>query len=303
MNNVKEFDRGVCYTFFNSYLEQAKEIQKQLGYEIAYEFFIAITEYALYQKEHENPMVRMLYIGLKDTIDANQNRREKGFSKADIETTKQILQYRADHPSATQRDIAKALDCSLGKVNSALKSNNANVNDNSNSNLNTNNNGVNVNMNTSPSQYRALEELTDEELNSIKKDFSNRVSYLTTKERLKLNRPVTKELQEEVDKLLSQRQSQTKNNKIIQDYASVLDADVVAIAEYLRCEPTEVLDNLIYIGVDAHYFTAWLAEDSHAENFSIDGDVWLERDEFNSYLDFVKMAVNANPIGVIQSYW
>ena len=48
---TKEFDRSVCFSFFKSYLEQGEKVNKLYGAEAAYNYFIALIEYGLYQKE------------------------------------------------------------------------------------------------------------------------------------------------------------------------------------------------------------------------------------------------------------
>ena len=154
---TKEFDRSVCFSFFKSYLEQGEKVNKLYGAEAAYNYFIALIEYGLYQKESEDELSNLLVSGLKNTIDANQKKRASAFeSKENKRITESVLKFKAENPNATQREIASAVGCSLGKVNTALaKSNNANTNNytNRNSNSNNNTNSMNVNMNTTSAQY------------------------------------------------------------------------------------------------------------------------------------------------------
>ena len=72
-------------------------------------------------------MTNMLMCGLKNTIDANQERRAQGFNRENTDQTDAILKYVELHPDATQREIANATNCSIGKVNKVL-SNNSNDN-------------------------------------------------------------------------------------------------------------------------------------------------------------------------------
>lgn len=58
---------------------------------------------------------------MKQQIDASQRRRESGFKKEDHEITGRIWEYKRANPNAAQRDIARAIGCSVGKVNSAPK--------------------------------------------------------------------------------------------------------------------------------------------------------------------------------------
>ena len=140
----------------------------------------------MYKEEADDPVINALVSSLKNTIDANQNKRAGGFSKENTEMTEAILKYKNEHPEATQREISNAVGCSVGKVNKALANSNFNTNDNSN----LNNNSVNLNMNdvqnyTPKSAYaekaavaegdficekRRLEELQEEELDSLLKD-------------------------------------------------------------------------------------------------------------------------------------
>ena len=212
MDNQREFNRNVCFNFFESYLEQGKMIREQLGDEKCAEYFIALAEYALYQKDSEDVMIRMFITGLKNTIDAGQSKRERGFkgkhNSEDVELTKKIIEYKKEHPDESQDKIAKACNCSKGKVNKVIKrmneeadsfnnvnnvnnnfNDNLNSNSNSNSNLNTNSMTVTVTEESQKSQSkeeekkedlnnkRRLEDLTDEELDNLEYDYKLKVKY------------------------------------------------------------------------------------------------------------------------------
>ena len=208
MDNKREFNRNVCFNFFESYLEQGKMIREQLGDEKCAEYFIALAEYALYQKDSEDVMIRMFITGLKNTIDAGQSKRERGFkgkhNSEDVELTNKIIEYKKEHPDESQDKIAKACNCSKGKVNKVIKRMNEEVDShlNSNSNLNDNDNlNLNLNLNTNSmtvtvteesqksqsreeekkekdlNNKRRLEDLTDEELDNLKYDYKSKVKY------------------------------------------------------------------------------------------------------------------------------
>lgn len=115
----KIFNRSVCFSFFESYLDQAKQVKEQLGPEMCAEYLIAVAEYGLYQKESENPMIKMLVSGLKNVIDAGQEKRAKAFGNSEI--YEEIIQYKKDHPDASLREIGEALGCSKNTVDRALK--------------------------------------------------------------------------------------------------------------------------------------------------------------------------------------
>ena len=213
MDNKREFNRNVCFNFFESYLEQGEMIREQLGDEKGVEYFIALAKYALYQEESEDAMIRMFITGLKNTIDAGQSKRERGYkgkhNSEDVELTKKIIEYKKEHPDESQDKIAKACNCSKGKVNKVIKrmneevdSLNNNVNDNSNLNSNSNlNDNLNLNSNTNSmtvtvteesqntqsreeekeekdlNNKRRLEDLTDEELDNLEYDYKLKVKY------------------------------------------------------------------------------------------------------------------------------
>ena len=303
---TKEFDRSVCFSFFKSYLEQGEKVNKLYGAEAAYNYFIALIEYGLYQKESEDELSNLLVSGLKNTIDANQKKRASAFeSKENKRITESVLKFKAENPNATQREIASAVGCSLGKVNTALaKSNNANTNNytNRNSNSNNNTNSMNVNMNTTSVQYvdthrkRALEELTDEELESIKSDYKKRIHYKETEKRLNLNRTVTQETQKEVEELLAQRAQEVLKKKIASQVSALPEQKINEIAAYFDCDKSEVADSINYLGVDTEYLLSWISE--HGRAFSRDNYAWKEMAEYynDSYMEFVKSGIAANSV-------
>lgn len=122
-----EFDRSICFTYFGNYYKQVAEIEKLFGIETAYKVERAIVEYGLFQKEIEDPSIR-IYVGATalDLIDSSQRRRANGFGE-DKEKTKAVEQYYQQHPDATQDEIVKATGVSKGKVNKVLKALKANA--------------------------------------------------------------------------------------------------------------------------------------------------------------------------------
>lgn len=122
-NVTKEFDRSVCFTFFEDFRKTAIELQKDFGKEIVADYYNAIADYALYGAMPElTGAIKYIWPTTKSTIDANIKRRERGFGREDTEQTDNILQYKKENPNATQRQIAEATGCSSGKVNKVLKS-------------------------------------------------------------------------------------------------------------------------------------------------------------------------------------
>lgn len=229
--NKKEFDRSVCFQFYKSYLEQGEQVKEQLGAEMCAEYFIALVRYGLYQEESNNPMIKMLIAGLKNTIDAGQEKRAKCFNGEDTELTTKIIEYKNANPDASQRNIADACGCSVGKVNKVLNSNNnLNNNSNSNSNSNSNNNSVNVNVNTTEEEEkRGLEDLTEEELESISDDYRKKVKYIETKNRLNLNCEVNKDTHVHAMNIVNKRKAEKEREereKVIEQLGFSLDDDI-----------------------------------------------------------------------------
>lgn len=122
MSGKEQFDRSKCFTFFESYYTTGQMIEEMKGKEVAYEYYKAIIEYALYEKPIEDKEI-FLYAG-GDTalrmIDSSQERRSRGFGE-NPEVTKAIIEFVRDNPGMSQDKISKEVHCSKGKVNKTLK--------------------------------------------------------------------------------------------------------------------------------------------------------------------------------------
>lgn len=180
----EEFDRSVCFMFFESYLESAEKFQKQFGTEVAFNYLTGLAKYALYQEESEDALINALVSGLKNTIDSGQEKRSKGFSKEDFEQTKLVAEYHRDHPEASQRQIVEALNGKVKKTKvqktlSKIKESgmsvdeyiinviNPNLNNNTNNNINTNiNSNNNSETTTTTSRESPSTELADAQTNA-----------------------------------------------------------------------------------------------------------------------------------------
>lgn len=137
MKSNKEFDRSVCFTFFEDYRKTAKELEADFGKETVADYYNAIIDYALYTAEPElKGPLKYIWPTTKTTIDKSIDRRSNGF-KENIEQTEKIIKYKKENPDATQREIAEATNTSLGKVNKVLQDAYAISSSNSNSNTNT----------------------------------------------------------------------------------------------------------------------------------------------------------------------
>lgn len=320
--NPKEFDRSICFTFFEDFRKTASKLERDLGKEIVADYYNAIADYSLYGVMPElTGILEYIWPTTQTTIDKSIENRARGFLRGNTEQTETILAYKQEHPDASQNEIAKATGISKGKVNKVIKAQTVSdtipYTDTTTNSVTTSNTIRDRDRDhaTSESTYtirRGLEDLTDEELESIKTDFSKRVDYMVTRERLGLNRQVSKEMQKEVDEILSQRKALAKTAEIEAQFSAMSADDVSTISNYLGCDSRDVLNNLSYLGVDAEYFLGWLADEdgSHAEVFSRNGEAWGEQEQqeehdrrWKTYLDFVKMGIKANPIGVKHDYY
>lgn len=116
MSKEKEFERNRCFMFFESYLESAEKYEALFGTEVAFKYLCGIARYALYQEESDEPITNGLVSALKNTIDAGQDKREKGFNGENFEQTKMVAEYYRDHPNASQRAIVDALGGAVKKT-------------------------------------------------------------------------------------------------------------------------------------------------------------------------------------------
>lgn len=182
--NNKEFDRSVAFTFYREWKEDADVIEEDYGSEGKAKFYDSVIEYALFEIEPEmKPPIKYFWKTIKEKIDASQMHRAKGFSKEDTELTEKIKQYKADNPNATQREMASALKCSVGKINKVLKDSTS-INTPTTTNASTSTT-MNVNMNAHGSQKEEkkigikelLESMNCEQLSTIKQLYDEHTSY------------------------------------------------------------------------------------------------------------------------------
>lgn len=122
MTTQKEFDRSVCFSFFEDYFQHVEIIEKEFGIKTAYKVIMAIVKYGLYEEEPEDDRMKILVNKtILKSIDLSQNRRARGFKGEDLEKTKIVTDYYRDHPDASQDEIAKMTGVSKGKVNKVIK--------------------------------------------------------------------------------------------------------------------------------------------------------------------------------------
>ena len=95
-----------------------------------------------------------------------------------------------------------------------------------------------------------------------------------------------------IERGYSRVNKETANESSIE---SLSEKDRDRITEYLEVNTNEISGILAYIGCDASYFLEWL--DRHGYSFSINGCHWEHyQDCYKSYIDFVKLGVEANPL-------
>lgn len=190
LKNNKEFDRNICFTFFEDYRKTAKEIEEDFGKEAVAEYYNSIIDYALYEIEPElKGTIKYLWHTTKTTIDKSIDRRASGFAREDIEMTERILKYKKDNPNATQRDIAHFTGASIGKVNKVLNNHSISY---TNSDASTSSNttsehehehGSSIdekkNIKKEKKKPRKLEEISDKEKAEIVKHFRAKTKTYT----------------------------------------------------------------------------------------------------------------------------
>lgn len=125
--NKEEFDRSVCFTFFNDYHEQIMRVEKAYGVETAFDVYKAIVNYGLYEKEIDDEKLQILVGASTLTkIDSSQSRRSRGFAGEDLEMSRSIILMHLEHPEYSQNKIVNLTKASKGKVNKTLQKYNNN---------------------------------------------------------------------------------------------------------------------------------------------------------------------------------
>lgn len=123
MREKKIFDRTICFTVFREWVETI-QYMAETNPQQALDAFLALSNFCLYGEEpaaESNPWGVAWPVVSAEARRSISNRR-RGFGTEDTEKTEEIKAYRIAHPEATQRAIADALHCSLGKVNKVVRS-------------------------------------------------------------------------------------------------------------------------------------------------------------------------------------
>lgn len=216
---TEEFDRSICMSFFNDHRALVKRIERLHGIEMAYKIQSALIDYGLDGiKPTEEELLQYIPEPVLNQIDNNQKRRAKSFKGEDLEVSQSIILLHRDRPEMSQNAIANALGVSKGKVNKTLqKYNNGeyegvidfiNINTpiNTSTSIPTSNDcdqrdrlTVHSTASTMPTEEqnesrrekRILEDLTDEELVELDKDFKREMTYKEIQKKYNLSQECT----------------------------------------------------------------------------------------------------------------
>lgn len=121
--NQKAFDPTICFTFFQPWLEAIRTVS-ETDPQKAIDAFLVLGDYCLYGKEPSpgaNPW-GIAWPVISAEASRSINNRRRGFGTENTAQTEAIKNYRAEHPEATQHNIADAVHCSIGKVNKVIRS-------------------------------------------------------------------------------------------------------------------------------------------------------------------------------------
>lgn len=122
MREKKIFDRTICFTVFREWVETI-QYMAETNPKQALDAFLVLSNFCLYGEEpaaESNPWGVAWPVVSAEARRSISNRR-RGFGTEDTVLTDAIKAYHIAHPEATQRAIADALHCSLGKVNKVVR--------------------------------------------------------------------------------------------------------------------------------------------------------------------------------------
>lgn len=146
---------------------------------------------------------------------------------------------------------------------------------------------------------RALEDLSLEELQSIKDDYAKKIDYKVTRERLRLNRQVSKEMQKEIAELIKQKEVEINNEKVKKQFANLPNDDVVILSEFFRCDKSAIIDSLCVLGVDVNYMLRWIQKHGETTQKVADSEEYADYrkdNNYDSYFQIVQMMIRNNKI-------
>jgi len=329
----KEFERNVCFTFFEDYRLTAKELEEDFDKDIVADYYNAIIDYALYGVEPEpKGAIKYIWHTTKTTIDKSIERRANGFGREDKEKTEKVLKYKAEHPEATQKEISEKTGVSVGKVNKVFKDlkdnssntdSNTNTNSNSNSSSNTTNEREREHVSHSfdvddkhpienanapdvaeqQERKRILKDLSSEELKELSNDYRSEIKYTALYEKYHLCKgELNKELLNTIESILQKRDKEEKYSSI----KKKLNEDVKAKEELMKImsvNEEELVEYLSAIEDDYELYDLLMFFVNH-ETFTYKEWVknyrWKEDYRDMTYFEWFVKGINAN---LLNSQW
>ena len=239
MNN-KEFQRNKACTFYGEWEQDAEMIKEDYGLEGMALYYDAIVKYALHEIEIDavkKPPIKYFWSTIREKIDASQEHRSRGFSKIDTDAANKIIAYKTEHQEASQREIADAVGCSLGKVNKTLKSNEPTNSTNTSTATNTTT-STTMNMNANNDEVRifVIESFKKKhKWNQIQDDIQKKFGFYIAFDSIGgiieeyksdsgiLDR-IKDKIKQEQEKKLTEEKSRQEQNKAVQEINIVIDA-------------------------------------------------------------------------------
>lgn len=300
----KEFDRSICFTFFEDYRKTAVSIEKMLGKEAACDYYTGLIDYALYAKEPQfDGMLEIIWPTTKANLDAGIERRKRGFRKEDTQKTQRILDYHSKNPEASQAEIALNTKSSVGKVNKVLqkeRASNPTPNANADTLSDTSCEREREQNHVIKDKRRALKELGDEELKSLLGDFQSRVNYSVMYSKYNLEgNCLNKNLKSTIENLLANREAKRQEG-ILADYLASNPIFKNDLIKKIGCTSQDFDQNVNRLetspGCLRYYFFDRTTADPmdisfYEANYSNDT-------MFSDYWDFLKNILFANCIEV-----
>lgn len=299
--NKKEFDRSMCFTFYNSYHEQIMDVKRDFGIEQAFEVYEAIVNYGLYGTEIEKGKLRTLIGNTTiEKIENSQENRSRWFNGENFEQTKLVAEYMRDHPKASQRTIASATGVGKTKVGKVQKNIRESEFDNIQDYLdyivypNLNNSDNNSNSNNDSNNNIVTETETDQRDQSDQSGSQQESASPPTESTIPSSTPTPELTWEEYNSVMDIWEKSTGTGKSPNSIAKELNLDKglvnKAITDYMgngykRKEKYNLECNRIikYDGQPTDYFT---------DDFKLDKDDLEEKyKEFTNPFGFYKFQV------------
>lgn len=121
-HSADEFDRSICFSCFSTWVDALRTLAVN-DTQAALDAFFILSDFCLYglEPDPENNPWSIAWPIVRDEARRSINNRRRGFGAEDVALSDAIRKYHAEYPEASQRAIAEAVGCSVGKVNKTLK--------------------------------------------------------------------------------------------------------------------------------------------------------------------------------------